>query len=265
MERIRSALVDQALNWMRSSGDEDAAAPVQPRRGAVKAQQTCDATPNADALHRCAVLDLAPDSPCGAELAALLEGCADCELAFVGQHAQFTTAVATATAVVVACDVPGELVARIAGWRVAHPEVVVIVALRSADPGVLRSLFAAGIGDFVVAPFDAVQLRARIDAAIARMSTGTELQGGDWPLMIGAATLGDESFRQFKSRIVAAFERGYIEGLLRRSMGNISQSARLAHKNRRAFFELIRKHGIDATEFRQPEADSVLSPRQIRA
>jgi hypothetical protein len=34
----------------------------------------------------------------------------------------------------------------------------------------------------------------------------------------------------------------------------VSQAARVAQKNRRAFFELMRKHGIDAARFRAPSA-----------
>ncbi len=58
------------------------------------------------------------------------------------------------------------------------------------------------------------------------------------------------SFKQAKARVVARFERGYIEDLLIVHGGNISHAARAARKNRRAFWELIRKHRIDAARFR---------------
>ena len=38
--------------------------------------------------------------------------------------------------------------------------------------------------------------------------------------------------------------------MLHLHQGNISRAARAADKNRRAFWELIRKHGIDAQSFR---------------
>ena len=68
----------------------------------------------------------------------------------------------------------------------------------------------------------------------------------------GAAPLGEEpiSFREAKARAVEAFERCYLEQLLVQSEGNISRAARAAQKNRRAFFELLRRHAIDATRFR---------------
>ena len=54
------------------------------------------------------------------------------------------------------------------------------------------------------------------------------------------------SFREAKAR----FERAYVEELLIAHGGNISHAARDAHKHRRAFWELIRKHNIDASRFR---------------
>lgn len=66
-----------------------------------------------------------------------------------------------------------------------------------------------------------------------------------------------DSFRRAKIRAVTEFERSYIESLLVTHQGNISHAARAAGKNRRAFWELVRKHKIDAKLFRggQPEAD----------
>ncbi|HXD33061.1 MAG TPA: sigma-54 dependent transcriptional regulator [Pyrinomonadaceae bacterium] len=53
-----------------------------------------------------------------------------------------------------------------------------------------------------------------------------------------------ESFQEAKNRMVEQFERTYIKGLLLSSQGNISRAAQAAQKNRRAFWELIRKHHI---------------------
>ncbi len=54
-----------------------------------------------------------------------------------------------------------------------------------------------------------------------------------------------ESFREAKSLMVAQFEQNYIRKLLRAHGGNISRAAKAARKNRRAFWELIRKYEID--------------------
>ncbi|HSW14539.1 MAG TPA: sigma-54 dependent transcriptional regulator [Solimonas sp.] len=59
-----------------------------------------------------------------------------------------------------------------------------------------------------------------------------------------------DSFRSAKERVVNSFERGYIEHLLRSSHGNITQAAQAARKNRRAFFELMRKHHIEPQHYR---------------
>lgn len=53
-----------------------------------------------------------------------------------------------------------------------------------------------------------------------------------------------ESFQAAKARNVAQFETGYIRGMLMAYNGNISKAARAAHKNRRAFWQLMRKHNI---------------------
>jgi DNA-binding NtrC family response regulator len=54
-----------------------------------------------------------------------------------------------------------------------------------------------------------------------------------------------ESFRAKKSRAIAQFEKNYIQGILLAYRGNITQAAKAAQKNRRAFWELIRKYRID--------------------
>jgi DNA-binding NtrC family response regulator len=62
-----------------------------------------------------------------------------------------------------------------------------------------------------------------------------------------AAPMG---FREAKAQAVESFERHYLEALLARSGGNISRAAREAHKNRRAFFELLRRREIDPARYR---------------
>lgn len=47
-----------------------------------------------------------------------------------------------------------------------------------------------------------------------------------------------------------AFETRYVVGLLRRCGGNISRAARLAKKDRKDFYDVIRRTGIDPSEFR---------------
>jgi two-component system response regulator GlrR len=62
------------------------------------------------------------------------------------------------------------------------------------------------------------------------------------------AESGDDipSFKEAKR----AFETRYVVGLLRRCGGNISRAARLAKKDRKDFYDVIRRTGVDPAEFR---------------
>jgi DNA-binding NtrC family response regulator len=54
------------------------------------------------------------------------------------------------------------------------------------------------------------------------------------------------SFREARTKAVESFERRYVEDLLRECGGNISLSARIAHKERRAFGRLVKKYQTKA-------------------
>ena len=60
-----------------------------------------------------------------------------------------------------------------------------------------------------------------------------------------------ESFRSAKARVVENFERSFIQQLLACSGGNVTRAARAAKKNRRAFFELMRKYRIESSDYRE--------------
>ncbi|OWQ45453.1 hypothetical protein CDL60_19585 [Roseateles noduli] len=98
-------------------------------------------------------------------------------------------------------------------------------------------------------PGNVRELKHVIERAVLMSGTAT-LHVDDLQLPADGAWMTPESFRAAKSRIVDAFERNYIERLLAVCHGNITQAARLAKKNRRALFELIRKHGISPERFR---------------
>jgi DNA-binding NtrC family response regulator len=53
-----------------------------------------------------------------------------------------------------------------------------------------------------------------------------------------------EDFRTAKQHLVESFERAYIEELMARHQGNITQAAREAGKERRAFGRLAKKYGL---------------------
>ncbi len=74
---------------------------------------------------------------------------------------------------------------------------------------------------------------------------------GDGSISAEALLLAGEldnvpSFKEAKR----AFETRYVVGLLRRCNGNISRAARLAKKDRKDFYDVIRRTGVDPTDFR---------------
>jgi DNA-binding NtrC family response regulator len=53
-----------------------------------------------------------------------------------------------------------------------------------------------------------------------------------------------KDFRTAKQQLIAQFERDYVEELMTRHHGNVTQAARDAGKERRAFGRLVKKYGI---------------------
>jgi two-component system response regulator GlrR len=62
------------------------------------------------------------------------------------------------------------------------------------------------------------------------------------------------SFQELKARVISEFERQYIRTALMQH-GSITQAARAAGKNRRAFWELMRKHNIKPSGNFQDDVD----------
>lgn len=92
-------------------------------------------------------------------------------------------------------------------------------------------------------PGDVQELRERVRQAVALAGDGAVTAES---LLL--ARVGEEvpSFKEAKR----AFEARYVSGLLRRCGGNISRAARLAQKDRKDFYDVIRRTGIDPTTFR---------------
>ena len=65
-----------------------------------------------------------------------------------------------------------------------------------------------------------------------------------------------ESYQHAKKKVMDDFEKRYIKSLLALHEGNISKAASAAQKNRRAFWELMRKHDIDAQPFKRSEVQN---------
>ena len=101
-------------------------------------------------------------------------------------------------------------------------------------------------------PGNVRELRHVLQRAVL-LAAGPALQACDIELDGADAAAGDDapvSFREAKANAVDAFERRYLDMLMLQNAGNISRAARVAQKNRRAFFELLRRHDIDPTRYR---------------
>ena len=97
-------------------------------------------------------------------------------------------------------------------------------------------------------PGNVRELEHVIERAVALSQTKTidEIDFGDTAQPIHS----QDSFQEAKTKVVNNFEIAYIQNLLLEHHGNITQAAQVARKNRRAFWELIRKHGIDVDRFK---------------
>lgn len=60
------------------------------------------------------------------------------------------------------------------------------------------------------------------------------------------------SFQEMKAQVISQFESDYIRNLLTAYRGNITRAAQAAQKERRTFWELVRKHKIDVQQFKLP-------------
>ena len=66
----------------------------------------------------------------------------------------------------------------------------------------------------------------------------------------GKADLTQETFREMKSRRVAAMECAYLEELLRKNGGNVTRSSEAAGMTRSAFQKLMQRYGIKSRDYR---------------
>jgi two-component system, NtrC family, response regulator GlrR len=90
---------------------------------------------------------------------------------------------------------------------------------------------------------DVRELRERIRQAV-RLAVGGAV--GAEALLLARDGEPVPSFKEAKR----AFESRYVESLLRRCGGNISRAARLAKKDRKDFYDVIRRTGVNPESFR---------------
>jgi DNA-binding NtrC family response regulator len=97
-------------------------------------------------------------------------------------------------------------------------------------------------------PGNVRELEAAIEHAVA-MTRGTALlpsdlpgEGGEKEGARGArGELGEVPYAEAKERVIEAFDRAYVEDLLERAGGNLSEAARIAGMDRSNWKRLVRK------------------------
>jgi two-component system response regulator GlrR len=98
-------------------------------------------------------------------------------------------------------------------------------------------------------PGNVRELEHVIERAVALCGQDT-ISGGHIVIPKVQESVFQSSYQEMKARVVSDFERTYIERLLLIHRGNISRAAQAARKERRTFWELIRKHRIDVQRFK---------------
>ena len=98
-------------------------------------------------------------------------------------------------------------------------------------------------------PGNVRELEGVIERAVL-FSEKPVIRGVDIDLQNRKDAVCRESFNEAKSKVIRQFEIKYIQTLLRVYQGNITKAAQEAQKDRRAFWQLIRKHHIDVQTFR---------------
>ena len=88
------------------------------------------------------------------------------------------------------------------------------------------------------------ELEHMIERAVA-LTDNVTLSEEDITLSTTNPPLPLESFQTAKDRAVTQFEHTYLTAVLLAHAGNITNAAQAAGKNRRAFWQLLHKHGLD--------------------
>lgn len=111
---------------------------------------------------------------------------------------------------------------------------------RHAWPGNVRELENLIHREFVLAEGEVVRLHA--GDAVSRERRKNPLDRRN-PSSVHAY------FNQAKEKLILDFERQYVTTLLRETHGNVSLAAKRAGTERRVFGKLLKKHGIDRSQF----------------
>jgi len=76
------------------------------------------------------------------------------------------------------------------------------------------------------------------------LSDRDSIEPPDLDLPEDGPTAEEQSFRAMKSRAIQRFEHDFLATIMHAHGGNITRAASAVKKNRRAFWQLLRKHGM---------------------
>lgn len=130
------------------------------------------------------------------------------------------------------------------GVRLAGEEMPVFAVSETIDPEEVFGLLSLGFTEVLPPPLTAITVLPRLWQRLGTRHRPAEIS------MPGK--VAEVPFRDAKKQVVSGFEKTYLTEMLARHGGNITQAARAAKKDRRAFWELMRKHQIDVRQFQAP-------------
>ena len=107
-------------------------------------------------------------------------------------------------------------------------------------------------------PGNVRELENVVRGAVA-LACGPIIRGHDLEFTVQTSARGPmgESLRESKAHLIEEFERTYLEETLVACSGNISKAARLAGKDRRSFFALLKKYGLAHGQTAEPRLMSL--------
>lgn len=145
----------------------------------------------------------------------------------------------------------------------------------------IRDLLRLGMHDFVLCEAHADEVQARV-ARLPRLAalgqddreiaerlrpawTGAGEAAPAMPLLsLCGISDAHVPFQEAKRQVLGQFEQEYLNVALQAAGGNVAAAARAVCKHRRAFWSLMRKHGMDARRYR-PAPMAVERPQRAAA
>ena len=148
------------------------------------------------------------------------------------------------------------------------PNLPILGVFHDLRSGAMLDLLELGLTDFICTPVCPQSFRARLITAVCRAPRQVPLRedgryqqhavrgiydprrpGQLRPMHLAEArkpkaTWTGVGFSEAKQRVVDHFEQQYLRAAMQRAGGRITAAARHAEKDRRAFWELLRKHDL---------------------